>query len=215
MINFQDQDGRWISYFHIPRCGGSSILYGIFGQGLADPSKGTFFESNRRVKFGAYHYNDGHGEFADHFPYSEAVRRGFKVHQYSMAIVRNPWQSCVSRFLYVRDVERRIPTDLSFKDWLLNRKPADDNSQWRAGGWHQQYEYLIDEKGKIVVSKIYKLEEIDIFNLFENLLGRNLMHRKLNVLDEYDYKSFYETKLKDEVAKIYDKDIELFGYSFD
>ena len=215
MINFQDKDGRWVSCFHIPKNGGATILYGIFGRGLANPDEGTFFDNNRKLHFGAYHYNDGHGEFADHFTYREAKRRGFVIHPHSIAIVRNPWKRTVSRYLYLRDKEKRIPAELSFTDWLINRPLADDGSEWRAGGWHQQYEYLIDDEGKMRISQVLRLEDINICDFFSELLGRNIPPIEINVTKKYDYKSFYTPELVDIVAQVYAKDIELFGYSYE
>ncbi len=217
MINFIGKNGEGVTFFHVPKTGGTTVLEGIFAYHQ--------FTGNW-MKYNSYSYNDGNGKFSDHFTYMEAKRRGFKIHNRSLAFVRNPWRRCVSAYLYGLSTESflwRIPANMSFKQWVNQRWIADEYYEWRPGGWHQQYEYLVNDSQEIMVTDVHRLEDVDIFDVFEDLLGCKVPRVEHNVTpatdrkekDYKDYRDFYDTALIDKVAEIYHKDIELFGYTFE
>ena len=221
MINFQDVNGRQITFFHIPKTGGSTVLYGIFSNGLVHLDsqflESRFFTGDRRLRFNAWHFNDGSkgnnndSKYYDHFPYRAAKKLGYLVNDYSMAFVRNPWQRCVSAYLQSRRLQEIKP--ISFAEWLETvNKDTDD--YWGPTKLKAQCEYLIDEQGKVAVNKIYKVEDVDIFEVFSGLLGKRLFGENVNVAPTYNYRSFYTDALIEKVAKIYAADIGLFGYSY-
>lgn len=214
MINFPDRNGRWVTFFHIPKTGGSTVLYGIFSNGVKNLDDSKYFDSNRRLRFNAWHYNDNGHKYADHFPYLVAKELNHTVHDHSMAFIRNPWQRCVSAYIYSMSRKYFYPEPLTFIEWL---DLIDHNKWncWRPQNPNPQYKYLIDEQGQIAVSRVYKLEEVDIFSIFSDLLGKKLSRTRINVLPSYDYRSFYTDKLIEKVAKIYAKDIELFNYKYE
>ena len=217
MINFPDKNDRWITCFHIPKNAGSTIAKGIFGRYLPQPN--GYFTHSRRLRYFSYFYTDGGGKFDDHFPYTVAQSEGW-LREHSLAFVRNPWRRCVSSYVYLRDTERSIKSHLSFADWMT-QKPLPSlahgvpKDHWRAGSWKQQYEYLTDSKGKIAVSEVHRLEDIDIFDLFSDLLGTELPRLSVNVSVPYDYRKFYTPELIEEVAKTYAEDIKLFNYKYE
>lgn len=131
-----------------------------------------------------------------------------------MAFVRNPWQRCVSAYLYTVKKQYLGAGPLSFGEWLASLDPNREDC-WLPQNPNPQYKYLIDEQGEIAVSQVYKLEEVDLTELFSNLLGKKLQREKINVTPSYDYREFYTDQLIEEVAKIYAKDIELFHYKYE
>ena len=217
MINFIDKKGDGVTFFHVPKTGGMTVLEGIFGH---QPAVGNW------RKYNSYAYNDKCGKFSDHFTYMEAKRRGFQIHNRSVAFVRNPWRRCVSAYLYGLREDLflwRIPANMSFKQWVNQRWMADEYYEWRPCGWHQQYEYLVNDSQEIMVTDVHRLEDVDVFDVFEDLLGCKVPRVKRNVTSEAalrdkgykDYRDFYDTALIDKVAEIYHKDIELFDYTFE
>ncbi|MBE8182285.1 MAG: sulfotransferase family protein [Candidatus Portiera sp.] len=222
MINFPDINGRWITFFHIPKTGGSTVLYGIFSNGIIHSDTGNFFPASRRLRFNAWHYNHGnshHGnpndgayKYADHFPYIAAKKLDYSIHDHSIAFVRNPWQRCVSAYLYTKNLRLTNKT-ASFGEWIDSIDHEREDC-WLPQNPNPQYKYLIDEQGKIAVSRIYKLEEINLVELFSDLLGKKLPQVRINVTPPYDFRSFYNDGLIEKVARIYAKDIDLFSYKY-
>ena len=217
MINFIDKKGDGVTFFHVPKTGGMTVLKGVFGH--------QQFTGNW-MKYNSYFYNDRNGKFSDHFTYAEARRRGFKIHNRSLAFVRNPWRRCVSAYLYGLSTESflcGIPANMSFKQWVNQRWMAEEQYEWRPCGWHQQYEYLVNDSQEIMVTDVHRLEDVDVFDVFDDLLGCKVPRIKHNVTSEAalrdkgykDYRDFYDTALIDKVAEIYHKDIELFDYTFE
>ena len=217
MINFIDKNGEGVTFFHIPKTGGTTVLGGIFGLWVSEENWG---------KYNSYFYNDRNGKFSDHFTYAEARRRGFKIHNHSLAFVRNPWRRCVSAYLHGLSCGLflwGIPANVSFKQWVNQSWIAEEYYEWRPSGWHQQYEYLVNDSQEIMVTDVHRLEDVDIFDVFEDLLGCKVSRKKYNVTPKAahknkgykDYRDFYDTALIDKVAEIYHKDIELFGYTFE
>lgn len=213
MINFLDKNNRWITYFHIPKTGGSSIVYGFFSNGIINPDKELFFDGNRRLKFNAWHYNDSN-KYADHFTYLAAKQLGYTIHEHSIAFVRNPWKRCVSHYLFIMKKQYLGGDRIPFSEWLAF-SDSPDGEFWQPYYSRPQYKYLINEQGEIAVSQVYKLEDTDLAELFSGLLGKKLPRKKFNVLPSYDYRSFYTDELIEKVANIYAKDIELFNYKYE
>ena len=143
------------------------------------------------------------------FPiYSNAYDSFFKF-----AFIRNPWSRFVSAYNYF--IEHKLISDVSFKEFVLN-KAWDDDGEPLNEHWLQQY-YYIQDKNKCWVDFIGRYENIE--DDFKNVLQRiglnsdiELPHR--NVSESCSYKEYYDDETKEFIGEKYKRDIELFSYKF-
>jgi hypothetical protein len=151
---------------------------------------------------------------------------------YKFSFVRNPWSRLVSEYRY-----RNFLSHKSFKDFVLNKLPPpgmDDKYRHVM----PQTDMLYDAEGKLLVDFVGKFEQLDEdFEQVCKQLGfthtklphvnssdkksrelrrklRNFIHHNKEA-DLRSYVDFYDDETLDFVNRLYQKDIENFGYSFE
>ena len=162
---------------------------------------------------------------------------------YSFAFVRNPWDRIVSEFIWRErerertlyhdqvDSKRRIRKAVGRKAIskilykLLSpeakfRKFIESIGSCSASNVHllPQHKFVLDADGNRMVKDILRFENFseDYKRLINKLnLPLNILH--LNQSIRYGYKHYFddEPDLQDCIARIYEKDIEIFGYKYD
>ena len=129
-----------------------------------------------------------------------------KYHKF--AVVRNPFDRFVSRFLYFKKIDKKFDkyNFYDFLKWDLESKRIPNN----------QYRFLLNRDNKIGVNSILKFESIntDFKNiaLKLNLENRKLLH--LNSTNNNDYRKIYNHKSIDLIYKYCKEDLDFFNYSF-
>lgn len=126
---------------------------------------------------------------------------------YKFSFVRNPWDRLVSMFFFRRDYRKMYPSNFPFEEFLFDW--VEKNCNW------QQYCWFED-----------RMEEFDFIGRFENLEadfrhicevigaeGLELPH--VYKTNHKHYSHYYDNFMRDELARIAAKDIEIFGYEFD
>ncbi|HLL31981.1 MAG TPA: sulfotransferase family 2 domain-containing protein [Allosphingosinicella sp.] len=180
-------------YVHLPKTGGTSIR-----KALESKSETESFISRDRKHMSARQIRDYLGTET----YSSMT---------SFAHVRNPWDLEVSAYHYVlqneghylHNVFKKLGSFDNYISWRCRHVPF------------QQTNMVSDESGNLIVDHIHKFE-----NLAESYV--EIMKRldiksdlpKLNSSKHREYHSYYNEKTKRLVAQAFDKDIELFGYSW-
>ncbi len=159
-------------------------------------------------------------EFSEHAPASrveaclppEAYARLYKF-----AFVRNPWDRLVSRHAYLlRKKEHahsgtvnKLGSFDAYLHWELGRGPHN-------GGMRHQADYVLGADGDLIVDRIGYFERLE--EDFASICRRIGVPASLPLPKTHaprkDYRSFYSDETRDLVAKAYDRDIQLFGYSF-
>lgn len=131
-----------------------------------------------------------------------------------IAFVRNPFDWHVSQYHFHKQndfaVFHEIFSQLSFDDYLLW---ANDNVRLSKSN---QYEFLSDEKGTLLVDFVGKIENInDSFEELKGLIGIDavLSHRNRSKRAE-SYRQYYSEEGKKIVLKMNEKDLNYFGYEF-
>lgn len=131
---------------------------------------------------------------------------------FTFAFVRNPWDWQVSLYNYMKKEKNHFQHQLAysfqdFKDYL----------NWRVNNEIRfQTDFLLDQSGNLIVDFIGRLETInDDFSFICNKLGLSASLPKVNVSNILPYQEFYDSEDRELVAKVFAKDINLLGYSFD
>jgi hypothetical protein len=187
-------------FIHIPKNGGIAIIKSLFDGKLYGGHYGTSF-------------------------YKVVYGRDFERY-FKFAVVRNPWDRLVSAYhflqkggMYQGDAEwarehlAGYDTFGKFIDGWLTRK-----SIYTRVHFVPQADYLCDRSGRVEVDYVGRFEEFaasysEICRRLE-VSDRALSHANKSERAK-DYRAYYTNKQAERVAKLYARDIEQFGYSFD
>ena len=159
-------------------------------------------------------------EFSEHASAAK-VKRSLPPDVYAglfkFAFVRNPWDRLVSRHAYLlRKTEHarsRQVNELGGFDAYLRWELARTGKR---GGMRHQADYVLGADGDLIVDRIGYFERLE--EDFASICRRIGVPASLPLPKTHaprkDYRSFYSDETRDLVAKAYDRDIQLFGYSF-
>lgn len=151
---------------------------------------------------------------------------------FKFSFVRNPFERIVSEYRYRNYFQHR-----SFRDFVLNKLP---DPGWDDKYRHvmPQYDMLHDADGRLLVEFVGRFENLQAdFDAVCRGLGiedsalphrnpsnkksRNLKRRLRNALfrngenDKRHYTEFYDDETLEAVKRLYRKDIDTFGYTFE
>jgi hypothetical protein len=196
--SLQGFDKHQCIFVHIPKAAGVSLANNLFG----DLGGG-------HLPIYRYYQVYSPSEFKRYFKFT---------------IVRNPWDRLVSAYFFLKEG--------GFND--VDKKWYDKNiSHYRnfdsfVKGWMSktsvydfihfvpQYRYIA-LGDNILVDKVYRFESMDeTLNDLSKRFSMKLENKHLNKTGsrEKGYRQYYTKESEILVAKIYKKDVELFGYSF-
>lgn len=130
------------------------------------------------------------------------------------AFVRNPYDRCVSSWKFLKP-------DLPFKSFVkkVSKFQLDRISTYNRITWHTclQLPHLVDEKGNLMVDFIGKFENLqNDYGTLCDIIGiekTQLPHLKKT--NRGHYSIYYTDEIREMVYRIYRKDIDYFGYSFE
>ncbi|GFE71475.1 hypothetical protein CFPU101_40850 [Chroococcus sp. FPU101] len=185
-------------FFHIPKTAGLSVCDALFGNRGA----GHINVSNARYIFGERNF------------------RSF----FKFCFVRNPWDRLVSSYHYLRKGGVRK----SISPWIREKILAYDNfSEFVKVGlistdvlneqhFRPQYKFVCDKHDVLKVDFIGRFEtlEPDFYKIIQELgIKSHLPHH--NPSSREDFRQYYDDEMIEIVAKLYERDIQLFNYRFD
>lgn len=136
---------------------------------------------------------------------------------FKFSAVRNPWARAVS--LYYRREGVQVKDKMTFEQFCENHFYANDTCL-HPTKHKNQYDWLCDEEGKILMDYIYKVEDFEtaITELDELTKGKVKL---MNVQRNYNpkslsrnYRDLYNDATRDMIAKRFEKDIDTFKYTF-
>jgi len=130
---------------------------------------------------------------------------------FKFAFVRNPYKRLVSEYEFIK----RNPTHGRYKK--IMKITFTDYIKYQAKRFDaHQINMLADKNGKLQMDFIGKFESLQKdWNYICDKLGINnkeLSHRKKAIKINYD--DYYNFENKDLIAKLWKKDIEIFGYNY-
>jgi len=186
-------------FIHVPKAAGISISRSLYGISTGHYTAQTYKRISAK-------------EFSKYFKF---------------AFVRNPWDRAVSAYTFVKQGGTKFvqPTksdiyasgifddfDTFLFDWLQYQNLLEIDVVFAP-----QYHFICDDDDQLLVDYVGKMEtlESDIIKISEKL-GRPIDIKHLNKsTKQKDFRSYYSDKSIELVAKIYQKDIDMFNYSFD
>ncbi len=189
-------DKRKAIFVHIPKAAGTSVALSIYG------------ELPYHYKAIDYYVIFGRKTFNDYFKF---------------CFVRNPWDRLYSAYRFLI----KGGWDENDKAWALKNIAEYKSFDEFVKGWLTpenlysymhfipQYEFVCDHRKRILVDYIGYFETIN--EDFDTICGILNIPAKLehtNKSTELDYKAHYNEETIDIVAKLYQQDIDMFGYSF-
>lgn len=164
-----------------------------------------------------YKLIEGHSDKISYSGHTRAI-----VSLGSLAFVRNPYDRLVSAYFYLmtsRALEKNLPlykkiitTYKDFKDFVLNIE--NDNLMEKILHLKPMRHWICDDNNKIIVEKIFKIEDIDSINTFMAEVGieKKMSDIKRNTSKHKNYKKYMDAEVIDEINKLYSLDFELFNY---
>jgi hypothetical protein len=195
----------WI-FVHVQKTGGNSVRTALGGD-IFDARKHFMARDLREI-------------------YGEAVWD----YCFKFSFVRNPWDRLVSWWSMIdnaRDyVDQAQPPNAffgyvlkrtkNFEDFLLRCNDEIVDSDGRKNIFRNQIDYLIDEKGAIIVDFIGRFEHLqEDFDVISRHLGRAPVELpRTNTSQHATYTEYYSPATAEMVAKRYAQDIKQFGYRF-
>lgn len=149
---------------------------------------------------------------------------------FSFSFVRNPWARVYSCWLdkitnqkkfcdlTIISRYRGLYPDMPFEDfvsWLCGNEGGDDSADRH---WMSQHRLMTGPQGEILVKFIGKLEHLDVD--FPKVAARldvgssQIANLNSNQSSPHSYRDYFTDQTRAMIAHRYQKDIELFGYSF-
>jgi hypothetical protein len=193
-----------IIFLHVPKNAGTSIF------------------NLKRFEFSDF----GHANYKQYIDrYPNEWKNYLKI-----AIVRNPWDRFISSYEYARMLnsyyhsndgknsiygphpDHHTIKNLSFEDFVL--KFFDKKIKLHHQCWAPQSDWLCDDSGKLIVDKIFKLEEISTNQEFKEIFGEIDSINK-SKRTKTCYRDYYnDTQTKEIIEEVYKVDIKNFNYCF-
>jgi hypothetical protein len=206
-------------FIHIPKNGGASIERLIWSESdRTEENLWMGFVSSQQNK-----YQTGALQHLFASNVIKAVSKEVYEEYFTFSMVRNPWDRAVSQFIYLHrrpDLQRFLGADhrTSFPEYLelIVQKPHVH--------WQPQYLFLTDAAGQSIVDYVGRFEEYEasVKEMMVKVCGKperpdgsplNIPH--VNKSSRDNYWMYYENQTIDTVAKIYQEDIQRYGYSFE
>lgn len=137
---------------------------------------------------------------------------------YKFAFVRNPWAWQVSYYHFILKEPTHIRYEMvksmsgfeEYLEWVVETK-----NPFSKGATKLQKEMITDKEGRLIVDFVGRYETLskDFEYVCQKINLKSVLPH-LNSSGNRNYRSYYNEKTKQLVAKNFKEDIDLFGYQF-
>lgn len=185
-------------FIHIPKAGGVSLAMSLFGN-----------------------LGFGHSEV---YKYLVVFNKKDFNEYFKFTVVRNPWDRLVSAYFFLKEggfnqkdkewFDKHLSQYQDFEHFV--KEWVNESNIFRGIHFKPQYEF-ITINNKIVVDKIYKIENLDEAVVdFNEKLNRDIKitHKNKTAKRSNGYREYYNETTKEIVNRVYRKDIMLLDYQF-
>ena len=154
------------------------------------------------------------------FPTDDSIRRDSRrlfKRLFKFSAVRNPWARAAS--LYFRNEGIPMSEKITFDQFCEQHCFASDTCR-QPTLHNNQVDWLVDKDGTIIVDYVYKVEDFnqaikEIKRKTNNkILLKNQVLNKNENSKSSSYRDLYSDRTKKLISKRFEKDIDLFKYSF-
>ncbi len=184
-------------FVHIPKNAGVSVCQALFGC-LAG---GHLTARTYRVIFGPERYDS----------------------YYKFTFVRNPWDRLVSSYTFLKHggyndqdaswSREHLSAHRDFRSFVRNSLTPE--MIYAKQHFIPQWEYVVDRRGKNAMDFLGRFEALEAdVNHVAQRLGVNMNLPRTNTSPRGDYRTYYDDPCAEIVARLYARDIEMFGYKF-
>jgi hypothetical protein len=157
------------------------------------------------------------------FDYYYANPEKFRSY-YKFSFIRNPWDRLASTYFFLQR-GGMDPQDAAWAEANLKDYPTFESF---VKGWltedaihtwihfRPQHYFICDEEGRVKMDFVGRVENMDAdFAEVADKLGCKRQLARVNVGIHDHYSRYYNDTTREIVARVYARDIELFGYQFE
>lgn len=197
--------GAGVVFVHVPKAAGTSISQSLYGRSV------------------------GHYSAADVKRFAPACLSNLP----SFAVVRNPWSRCLSAYRFAilgggggdgprvaatNPAQYQIPSFRSFSAFVEEWLAGWDVSKLDAI-FQPQWPYVCDNHGNLLVDWVGRMEHLGAVEDFvRRSTGSSISlehhNRSSSGHGKTDYRDEYDPSTREIVGRIFERDIEMFGYDF-
>jgi hypothetical protein len=195
-------------YVHIYKVAGTSITKSLRSTGF------NFYEMLEYKTLTKLNFSPRYCPLPHH-PKAIDIRNEIGITKYNklfkFTFVRNPWDWQVSLYNFMlqnkNHFQHNLVREMNFEeyiDWKITQK------------YDLQKDFITDDNGEIIVDFIGKFENLnsDFQKIGKHIdLSLELPHLNQSKRKK-DYRSYYNKRNKELIAKYFEEDIDLFEYSF-
>lgn len=207
---------RKIIFIHIPKNAGSSVEDMLWPKNKYQRTEDRLWMGF--VKKFYNKYQTGGLQHLLALQILEEVGSEIFSEYFKFTVVRNPWDKCISQFLYIKtrkDLQEFIslPEDFSLPQYLdaIERKLHVQ--------WQKQCEFIEDHQGRNLVDWVGRFENLENdMKCIAEIAGLDLsleFPRSNSAQNRLHYSHYFDQESKERVAAMYAKDISKFGYSYE
>lgn len=130
---------------------------------------------------------------------------------FKFAFVRNPFDRFISYCAFTTRALKQFEADPK----RVMRRYI-DNPPWQHILFQPQHRFVTDDAGRLLTDYVGRVEQMqESYDEAARRLGiPTATLEKVNVSERRDYRDYYDEALIAGVAKLYARDLELFGYDF-
>lgn len=201
-------------FVHIPKTGGTSIENAIWGPDWSARTTEQLWMGAVRPGFNKYQSGGLQHLLATQVRQEVGAQVFDKFFKFSF--VRNPWDKVVSQFCYVK-TRKDLLRYMGMSRWTSFSRYLDLIQKTQHVQSYEQWRFLESPGGKRMVDFVGRFENLqgDFAQVAERLgLKSSVLPHAMKSKSRRPYESYYNAKTRDAVARIYQKDIEMFGYTF-
>jgi len=188
----------------IPKNAGTSILRSIHNLRLKRRFKR--FDNKGMVTFG---HVDINYLLKNGYVTEEFFNKAFKF-----AFVRNPWDRFVSLYFYRKTLREEKRTFEEFCDFALDCSPIGAYNEKGLCQANCQVDWIM-RNGEVFVDFVGRCENIQTdFSYVCDNLGIECSLEYINRTKHKHYREYYNDETRKKITKKYEKDIDMFKYTF-